>query len=104
MSLRNRTLEDPPVVDFHELRARLATLASYCVGLHFDTRYLPDDPAIDEAYKVHRTLMRLDDINLAIDLARQLDAVVTRIVLSRAQVVNGPEDLAWEAERLRESR
>jgi hypothetical protein len=99
MTLRDRTPEDPPVVDYDVLKRKIELLASHCSGLHYDTRYLPHTPIIDEAYKAHRTLMRVEDVDRALDLARQLEDAIRLIVLSTEHVVKAPEDLAWEAEK-----
>lgn len=100
-TLRDRTPEDPPVVDYGELTKRLQNLAFLCSCLHDDTRYLPHLSRLDEAYKAHRTLMTLEDVDRAIATAEQLSALVREIVISAEEVVKAPEDLEWEAEKAR---
>lgn len=81
------------MVDYDELKKKLEQLAGFCSGLQYLTQYLPNEPEIDEPYKVHRTLVRLEDVDLLIQQAQQLDISICRLRESLRQVVHAPEAL-----------
>jgi hypothetical protein len=88
MTLRARTDSDPPPVEFDAFQACVETLMECGRAVvgdadHWQYRW-------DEAYKLHRTLLRPEDLLRAQSLALELRQLVERMDQALRQVVHEP--------------
>lgn len=94
MTLRERLPTDPPQADFERFRDALDEIRAYSQQANEVASYLRHAPRVDEPSKLHRTLVRIERVERAEALAKELAELVEEIERSAVQVVWGQGDLA----------